>query len=402
MKELFTKYINNQCSTEEVHQLLDFFGVEENDADLRAAIHSHLALNGADLAEGDTAFQPSVEAVYKQIQEKLYTRTLNTPAAVVGIRKHYWYRIAAAALFIIGIGMAVFYLRPSTLTPAGKQNQTLQAVSGLVPGGNKAVLTLSDGSQITLDSAGNGTLSQQGTIKVVKLENGQIAYEGKASAAGEMLYNTVTTPKGGQYKIMLEDGTQVWLNAASSIRYPAAFTGNSRPVEISGEVYFEVAKDKVRHFIVSNSNNESSIEVLGTHFNVNSYAEEDEMKVTLLEGVVKVAAGKNKNILKPGQQAVVKQAVQSPEIKISDNVDIEEVMAWKNGRFYFGEKATIEDIMRQMVRWYDLEFEYRGKVTQQFWGSMSRDVNAEEVFKKLEATGGVHFQIQGKKVIVMP
>lgn len=402
MKELLTKYINNQCTAEEVHQLLDFFGIEKNEEDLKKVISDYLERTDDDVSENHPAIQSATQAAYKKLAQSLHAQPIDKKGRVISMRRNYFYRIAAAAVVVLAIGTGVYYLtKDSSPKQLAQNNPAAPVKADVAPGGNKAVLTLADGSQIILDSAKEGTITEQGTVKVIKLNNGQIAYNGGVNARGEMQYNTISTPRGGQYKVILSDGTEVWLNAASSIRYPTAFAGTTRNVEIAGEVYFEVAKDKTRPFVVKKTNDAATIQVLGTHFNVNAYDDEADMKVTLLEGSVKVAKGSSENILKPGQQAILRQTAGNG-INVINDVDVEEVMAWKNGRFDFGEKANIEDIMRQLARWYDVDVEYRGKVTQQFWGSVPRDVNAGEVFKKLEATGGVHFKIEGKKVIVMP
>ncbi len=315
-----------------------------------------------------------------------------------------WIWTAAAAAIVILLVGGYLLRQPGDLKEiAAAKNKIIPLENDAAPGGNKAVLTLSDGSQIILDSANDGMIAKQGNVKVIKLNTGQLAYTDQGISSKEMQYNTITTPKGGQYKIVLSDGTETWLNAASSIRYPVAFTGSTREVEVSGEVYFEVTKNAKQPFIVRKMNGDATIQVLGTHFNVNAYDDENEIKVTLLEGSVKVksetGSQPSEAVIKPGQQAIL---THDSRLTTLNSVDLDEVMAWKNGKFDFGEKANIEDIMRQLARWYDVEVEYKGKITQQFWGSISRNVNASQVFKILEATGGATFKIEGKKVIVMP
>jgi ferric-dicitrate binding protein FerR (iron transport regulator) len=211
------------------------------------------------------------------------------------------------------------------------------------------------------------------------------------------LYNTISTPKGGQYQVTLSDGSKVWLNAASSLRFPATFSGKERKVELTGEGYFEVAHNKKMPFHVTV--NDLDVEVLGTHFNINAYADESAIKTTLLEGSVKVVKGNETKIIEPGEQASV--TTSEDEINVKQQVDLEQVVAWKNGIFQF-ERADIESVMRQISRWYDIDVDYHGRVSEHFGGTISRDVNISDVLKMLEMTGGVNFKIDGKKVIVMP
>jgi ferric-dicitrate binding protein FerR (iron transport regulator) len=264
------------------------------------------------------------------------------------------------------------------------------------PSGNKAVLTLADGTKIELDSSGNGTIALQGNVRITKQSNGEISYAG--SAANEVSYNTLNVPRGSTpLGLTLSDGSQVWLNVGSSLTYPTAFTGKERKVKITGEAYFEVAHNASMPFIVQHD--DVTVSVLGTHFNVNTYEDETAERITLLEGSVRVSKNKMSQILNPGQQASI---ANESAIKVLDDVNMDEVMAWKNGKFRFGENTDIGTIMRQISRWYNVDIEYEGRVNQRFWGSISKDVNVSKVLKILEATGGVKFKVEGNKIIVMP
>jgi ferric-dicitrate binding protein FerR (iron transport regulator) len=223
-----------------------------------------------------------------------------------------------------------------------------------------------------------------------------LSYNTLKNKSSEVLYNTISTPRGGQYELMLSDGSKVWLNAASSLRFSASFVGKERKVELLGEAYFEVAKNAAMPFKVKVHGME--VEVLGTHFNINSYDNESMIRTTLLEGSVKINKNNSSSLLKPGQQAQMNKA---GEIKIINNVDVEEAIAWKEGKFQF-DKADIHDIMRQLARWYDVDVEYKGTVSSHFGGTISRDVNLSQVLNMLHLTGEVNFQIQDKKVLVMP
>jgi hypothetical protein len=281
-------------------------------------------------------------------------------------------------------------------------------VNDVLPGGNRATLRLANGQVINLDSAANGSLATQGNATIEKLADGQIAYNIKGKGATEVMYNTMSTPPGGQYKLKLPDGTVVWLNAASSITYPAAFVGRERTVTITGEAYFEVTTLRLRSgqkmpFRVK-VNNQLDVEVLGTHFNVNAYKDEPSIKTTLLEGSVKVVKrqttnGKENSItLIPGQQAV--DAPHSP-LAINHSPEIEQVMAWKNGLFNFN-KVSLQDVMKQIARWYDVDVVYQGEIRpKKFGGEIQRDLYLSEVLEGLKETG-IHFKIEGKKLIVLP
>lgn len=262
----------------------------------------------------------------------------------------------------------------------------------VAPGYNKAVLILSDGSRINLDSAANGALAQQGNSRVLKLDSGHLAYHSSEEKPEAALYNTLTTPQGGQYQLTLPDGTRVWLNAASSIRFPLRFTTGSRVVEITGEAYFEVQKDPTRPFLVKTGG--VNVRVLGTRFDINTYADEPAATTTLLDGSVQVGS----SVLRPGQQARVKP---DGMINIVDDSDAEAAVAWKNGFFQF-DHTNLPAVMRQLSRWYDVDVRYEGAVPDRtFGGKISRSSNASEVLKILEISK-VHFAIENKTIVVMP
>lgn len=267
----------------------------------------------------------------------------------------------------------------------------------IAPGREGAILTLADGSKVALDSLSNGVIAKQNGTQLV-LANGQLAYDPAGAPTGEAVYNTMSTPKGRQFRIALPDGTQVWLNAASSIRYPTLFSGKERIVEVTGEAYFEVAKNPAMPFRVR-VNNKAEIAVLGTHFNVNAYDNEQAITTTLLEGSVRVAAlaGGHKPgdvILRPGQQAQIET-----KIRVIENANIDKVIAWKNGLFYF-DGVSLAEIMRQMERWYDIEVVYeKGIPDIEFEGEMTKDVSLNGLLVMLRKTD-IHFRLEGRKLIV--
>ncbi|WP_142683112.1 FecR family protein [Chitinophaga polysaccharea] len=305
--------------------------------------------------------------------------------------QRYWW--AAACIILLTAG--AYYLSKQTRQPAVA---VASPVKDIAPGGNRAVLTLSDGSQITLDSAGNGILAQQGNTRITKLSNGQLAYSGSGNPEGKILYNTMSTPPGGQYQLILPDGTGVWLNAASSISYPTAFTGNERSVTVTGEAYFEVVKNEKMPFRVKAGN--TTIDVLGTHFNINAYKDEASINTTLLEGAVRVNIAQQQQQLRPGQQARV--MANGASIQVVDHADISEVMAWKAGFFSFND-ADLPAVMRQLSRWYNVEVKYEGRIPQRvFTGEIGRNLTLSQVLKGLTKTR-IKYRIEnGNRIIIQP
>lgn len=276
----------------------------------------------------------------------------------------------------------------------------------MAPGTEGAILTLADGKQIILDSAANGSLAVEGRTKVIN-KDGQLVYEIEGRVPDALLYNTMTTPKGKQYQLVLADGSKVWLNAASSIRYPTAFAGTERRVEITGEAYFEIAHHADKPFKVSVNGME--VQVVGTHFNINAYEDEAAMQTTLLQGSVKITTNNHTRILSPGQQAQISTTLSHPvqqkpgdeNIKVVKDADLDAVMAWKNGYFSFSQ-TDLQTVMRQIARWYDVEIVYAGTIPdRRFGGEIARNTNASQVLKILEESK-VYFRIEGKKIIVLP
>lgn len=358
------------------------------------------------LADDETALSPGGEE--REINERLQRRIFNTITRYRNHTHRLFFRgwqlpVIAASVILILASLAVYYYIYSGKLPgvALAQKNSIPAATDIVPGGNRALLTLADGSTIVLDSASNGMLSRQGNIKVLKLDNGLLSYTGqgvKKDANNETAFNTISTPRGGQYQVTLSDGTKVWLNAASSISFPVAFTAAGRSVSVTGEAYFEVARDRHRPFKVQINNSE--IEVLGTHFNVNAYEDEATVKTTLLEGKIKqtTKGGTFQKILLPGQQSDIRK---NGEMSVSTDVDTEEAVAWIQGNFQF-RSADLHAVLRQVSRWYDVDIEYKGNVDLHFTGQLPRSENASALFENLALTGEVHFRIEGRKVIVSP
>lgn len=328
------------------------------------------------------------------LSEQIAAEERKSSSKVIWIKR--W---AAAAVALLLIGVASYLFTQQNTGPTNKQEEQVAKLD-IPPGGNKAVLTLADGSSIILNDKENGLITQDAGAEIVKTKDGQIVYRSKQAAQNAAL-NMISTPRGGQYQLTLSDGTKVWLNASSSIKFPTVFTGTERKVEITGEAYFEVAKNKNMPFKVSSAH--QMIEVLGTHFNINTYDDESADKTTLLEGSVKIyklnQQGKEENIstiLKPGQQAILSS--QAKNFKVSD-ADEEAAVAWKNGYFKFN-RDNIQTIMRQVSRWYNVDVEYRGKISEDlFVGKINRSENVSEVLRILQLSK-INTTIKGDKIII--
>ncbi|MGN6542610.1 MAG: FecR family protein [Ginsengibacter sp.] len=392
LKDLIEKYIANTCTRKELEQLLVMIENETGTEAITQTLKDRWERSGQKNALRESELDVKFALLMQDARHE--APVISMLSAKKERRKNI--RYAAAAIIICMLSVSVYFLfKPQPARQVSKTENIKSPANDVAPGGNKAILTLANGTSIILDSAANGTLTTQGNSKILKL-NGMLSYNTLKNKSSEVLYNTISTPRGGQYELMLSDGSKVWLNAASSLRFSASFVGKERKVELLGEAYFEVAKNAAMPFKVKVHGME--VEVLGTHFNINSYDNESMIRTTLLEGSVKIDKNNSSSLLKPGQQAQMNKA---GEIKIINNVDVEEAIAWKEGKFQF-DKADIHDIMRQLARWYDVDVEYKGTVSSHFGGTISRDVNLSQVLNMLHLTGEVNFQIQDKKVLVMP
>ena len=301
------------------------------------------------------------------------------------------YSAAASLLIAVALGSLIVKMHPA-VSPA----KTITATGyPVMPGRNTATLTLGNGQKILLDSAGKGELARQGNTRLVKADSGSLAYEGVGSSVG-MTYNVLTTPRSGQYHLRLSDGSEVWLNNVSSLRYPASFQGKDRTVELTGEAYFEIAKNAAKPFIVKVR--DERVEVMGTSFNVMAYPEEGGTQTTLLTGIVRVKDDIDAVQLKPDEQA---QVIPGGGLKVLKDVSGQDIVSWKNGFFYFG-RASFAVVMRQLARWYDIEVVYGGKAPEaEFGGKIDRSLPLNELLKYLE-TNQIHFRLEGRKLIVLP
>lgn len=305
------------------------------------------------------------------------------------VRPLFNWRWTAAAAILLLVG-AAWYFRRDTAAPPPLAVLTTTPV---VPGHSQATLTLADGSVIPLDSNGNRAIAQPGAT--AQQHNGQLQYVAQGNATAATM-NTLTTPRGGQFQLTLPDGTKVWLNAASSITYPTAFTGDHRNVAIQGEVYFEVAAKEHQPFTVK-VNQTTSIDVLGTGFNVNAYTDEPYVSTTLVQGAIKLNAGNTSRVLRPGQQAQSKDET----LQVKEHADINAILAWKREMFSF-QDADLAYVMRQLSRWYDVSVTYTGAIpARRFQGEIERNLPLKDVLDGL-ANIGVHFRVEGRRIIVMP
>lgn len=350
----------------------------------------------------------------EDLKNSINENVLAYQAAKIKIGKKAVYKwsvsAAAAILIVTGLGLYFYYPERSDLYQGSNHIKKENSVTGkvdkvvpkaaIVPGGNKAVLTLANGRKISLTDINNGMLADEANVRITKIADGQLVYnilpDQQGISALKDQYNTIETPKGGRYQLQLPDGTKVWLNSASKLTFPSSFSSrNNRKVELNGEAYFEVAKDKTRPFLVKTKMQD--VEVLGTHFNISSYEDDSVVKTTLLEGSVKIIGNNgNDKILLPGQQS----------IRTIDKLTVENIgtgqktVAWKNDLFVF-ESDDIQHVMRMISRWYNVEVEYVGAIPEnKFGGAISKFENISEVLKSLESTGRVKFRIEGRRLLV--
>ena len=375
--------MNDNCTAEEVNELMEAIRLEYH-ADIVVEFMEENILHPEDDDQPDLPGERAM-VIYKKLLP------LSRPACFL-VKLLYWKRIAAAASVIIGLGVYAYLFSGTENKYAVLPSVAAKIVeTDVAPGTNGAILTLADGSHLLLDSSNNGITLAQGAT-VIKNLNGSITYTAKDSGS-LVMYNTMTTPKARTFQLTLADGSRVWLNAESSITYPTHFAGKERNVIITGEAYFEIAGDPERKFIVRGG--DITTEVLGTHFNINIYKEESLQKVTLLEGSVKITGGSSHLVITPGAQAVFSQG----KLQVNNTVDVEQVVAWKNGAFKF-RQTDIGEVLRQLSRWYDVEIIYPDGIFHKLVsGSMGRDLNLTEVMQVLRGLG-VKSKIENEKLYV--
>lgn len=385
LKILVEKYMSNTCSKEELETLFSLVRETADDQPLEEALKDYWEKTKELTPGEDIDWDGNMFSLMEGLKRETYL--MHEKERVNRIR---WKRIAIAASLILLSGIGYWFVNRENRAPEIAQDVK-------APEKNRAMIIMANGEKIYVDNAGNGTLATQGNAKVIKTQQGAIVYETNRGAKTEILYNTLTNPRGSRVvDITLSDGSKIWLNAGSTLTFPVTFIGQERKVTMTGEGYFEVVHNAAAPFKVSKGDLE--VTVLGTHFNVNAYEDEPDIKVTLLEGAVKTAKRNGSAIvLKPGEQA---QIGQNTEVK--KEVDIAKIMAWKEGVFRF-KNTNIKELMRQVARWYDVEIEYQGNTADlNFSGSVSRQDNVSELLKRLEATEMVRFRITGKKILVIP
>lgn len=382
LQELAAAYLHGKASEEEENELHKWYDETINQDE-------ELVVTDADETQEQIR-----NRILAALRQRIGTTSVK-PSGLFSLSRFNWMRVAAALLvLLIGTG-TYFYLKQTPGTGPTLAAVETKKVNDVLPGKNTALLTLANGDKIVLDSATTGKLVQQGNTSVTN-QNGLLVYAASGGAGEQPMYNTLSTARGEVYPLVLADGTKVWLNAASSIRFPVVFTGVKRSVEITGEAYFEVAKNSARPFTVHVKGNE--IRVLGTHFNVMAYNDEAFVKTTLLEGAVRFVNTSNNVLLRPLEQL---QLLSNGQTKIVNNVDIAKEVAWKNGFFNF-EGSDFETVAKQLSRWYDVEVKYDRKMEELFYAEIPRNTKLSVVLKALELTGKVRFKIEGKNIIVIP
>lgn len=391
---LLTAYLEDNLQPEDYQVLVDYFHETGHETDIAEAITAIVR----ELDLGKNIDVPSDEIYQNITGDQRFTHVAEIRNVEKKDRKPKgltWFFAAAA------VGLILLLFGKDLLQGVYKDQHARQASgamsNAIVPGGKKAILTLSDGTQLDLDSNAKDMIAIQGNMHV-NVEQGKLAYIPSKDNKGEdhLLMNTIATPIGGEYQVLLPDGTKVWLNSASSITYSLAFNGKERKLTMKGEAYFEVASDKRRPFIVEVEG--VQVDVLGTHFNINAYPEDKSVKTTLVEGAVQIKKDSGRYLLKPGQQV----KVNLPNGKIETvAIDLEEVLAWKNGDFFFNSEP-LESVMKKISRWYDVDIDYQGNFEgKRLDGTISRSEDIRQLLAGFEETKIARFSIIGRRVIVM-
>ncbi|GGC41118.1 hypothetical protein GCM10011386_36440 [Parapedobacter defluvii] len=388
MVDLFRKYLQNNISRTELQELMDYVGQPDNRAEMIALIRSALT---------DDHISPDQAEQLHQLLDGLDSHVLNRVKAMAeGAERKVWIkrrrvaylRVAAVLAVALSVGAAFYLYRHET----ADNTVQIPQLADIQPGGNRAILVVEGGETIVLDSTQLGVKVEPG---VIRYEGGALVTQVSEGEAG-IQYATLTTSRGGQYQVTLPDGSNVWLNAASSLRYPVRFTGDTREVELEGEGYFEVAANKHQPFIVKSK--QQAVEVLGTKFNINVYENEGAPATTLLEGAVRLVQASDRNNrreLQPGQQAVIRDG----RIQVKP-VNVSYYTSWKDGKFTF-DRIGLSVVLRQIERWYDVEFEYDKAIPEvPLWGTLSRNVLLSELLQALEINTGYQFKREGRKVIM--
>ena len=387
LKVLFQQYLNDNLSPKDLEELQRTIQDGRNDELLDELLKN--AFTEPAFADVEDELRQSV---FDAIQTKI-NRPKNDEVENIHLKRRMPYRWLAgvAALLVIAISVGLFFQKKNVEKP----ENTYVAYS-IKPGGNKATLTLANGKKLILTDSLEGQLANEAGVKISKTKKGEIIYTATAGndKGNKLQYNILSTKNGEQFQIILPDGTHVWLDAASSLKYPVTFIGNERKVELTGQGYFEVSHNAAKPFIVKTSQTE--VQVLGTHFNVSAFDDEQDTKTTLLEGAVRIKSYKAAVLLKPGEQAVLNT---SRQLIVSDDIDVNREIAWKNGLFDF-KKAGVEEIMLKVSRWYDINVKYEGAIPEtRLTGKISRNVDIKGLLSILQFEG-IKWRIQGRTVII--
>ena len=377
---LLAKFEKGEVSEQELDELDKWYQAFDNDIKYTTGLSQAQQMQAKDYL---------LIRINSRLDQELAAEDTHRQVRSIGL----WRRIAVAASVLVCLSIGGYFL-------VQKNNTTEQTARSeqhdIAPGGNKAILTLANGKKVSLTDAKNGELSVQSGVRVVKEKDGQLTYTAvdTASYSLHLSYNTIETPRGGQYQVLLPDGSRVWLNAASSLKYPTSFsTLKERRVQLSGEAYFEVAHNKAHPFLVQTD--KQTVTVLGTHFDVNAYTDESYTKTTLLEGAVNI---NNTIFLKPGEQSTLNRIGNGFTVSPAESDD---AVAWKNGKFVF-QNEHIESIMRKLARWYDVDVIYQDSFNDKtFTGSISRFDNISKILNKITFTSDVHFMLEGRRITVI-
>lgn len=391
IKDLLRKHLHEDLTPDETAELNTWIG----ESATRAAFIQRFT-DAGHLERNINYFFNSRKNISARLKKEIPELGAIEPVPKIFHRIHFlktaWFRYAAAILIICGIG-AYLYNQTQKTSAEITSNKPVPTEKDIAPGKDGAILTLADGRKIVLDSLGNGIVAEQKGTNVL-LENGKLAYSIISESDNkEVLWNTMSTPRGRQFQVILPDGTKVWLNAASWLRYPTVFIGAERRVEVNGEAYFEVVSNKQMPFVVK-INNETQVQVLGTHFNINAYSDEPTIRTTLLEGKVNVIKDNYSRILQPNQQAVIKE-----NIVLKQNINVDQVVAWKNGVFNFT-NAPFDEFMRQLARWYDLDIVYKTDVPKKvFRGKLGRNLALSQILEVLSLYD-IQYSLEGKTLTI--
>jgi hypothetical protein len=386
IRELINRYMAGQLSSSEEEELLQLIAPGD-DAMALEVLQNMIQENAANTPLPGSNPDPGL------LLQKILSVDKPLPPPAI-IRHLLWRRFAIACCFILAVGLSYYFWpvkgdnqsRPSHLNP-------YTVINDAPPGSQGAYLTLGNGQKILLDSQSRGEIAKQGNT-TISIKDGRLIYDA-GTTGPEIYYNTMSTPKGRHYQLTLPDGSEVWLNAASSITYPTAFSASERKVTITGEAYFEVAKDKTRPFRV-NVNDQTEVEVLGTHFNINAYADEGTIRTTLLEGSVKVIGNGKQAVISPGQQVI-----SGTQFSIIKNADVAQATAWRTGYFNFN-NTDIRLVIKQLERWYDVDVAFEGTLKPKLiYGKMQRDLYLSQVLDILKKLG-VKYRLEGKKLTIIP